>query len=110
MDQPDGKGPDEGQTTGEPDSEIESHRAYWRANLRLLGTLMAVWFAVSFGAGILFRPFLDQFHLGGYPLGFWFAQQGSIYVFLLLIAVYVVAMHRIDRKFDLDDDDNGGRG
>ena len=81
-------------------------KAYWRANIRLLAVLMSVWFAVSFGAGILFRDFLDQFSIGGYPLGFWFAQQGAIYVFLVLIAIYVVAMHRIERKFDLDDDDS----
>ena len=87
------------------DSASETRRAYWRANLRLLGTLMAIWFAVSFGAGILFRPFLDQFMLGGFPLGFWFAQQGSIYVFIVLIAIYAWRMHRIEREFALDDDD-----
>ena len=81
-------------------------KAYWRANIRLLVVLMSVWFAVSFGAGILFRDFLDQFSIGGYPLGFWFAQQGAIYVFLALIAIYVVAMKRIERRFDLDDDDS----
>ena len=79
------------------------HAAYWRANVRLLVVLMSIWFAVSFGAGILFRPFLDQFSIGGYPLGFWFAQQGSIYVFLVLIAVYVVRMRSIERRFDFDD-------
>lgn len=77
--------------------------AYWRENLRLLFSLLAIWFAVSFGAGILFRDFLDQFSLGGYPLGFWFAQQGSIYVFIALIAFYVVRMRQIERKYDLDD-------
>ena len=87
------------------DSAAEARRAYWRANLRLLGTLMAIWFAVSFGAGILFRPFFDQFMLGGFPLGFWFAQQGSIYVFIVLIAIYARRMHRIEREFALDDDD-----
>ena len=87
------------------DSAADARRAYWRANLRLLGTLMAIWFAVSFGAGILFRPFLDQFMLGGFPLGFWFAQQGSIYVFIALIAIYAWRMHRIERKFALDDDE-----
>ena len=85
------------------DHDDARHSAYWRANVRLLGVLMAIWFAVSFGAGILFRDFLDQFRIGGYPLGFWFAQQGAIYVFLCLIAVYVVAMRRIERKYDLDD-------
>ena len=87
------------------DSAAGARRAYWRANLRLLGTLMAIWFAVSFGAGILFRPFLDQFMLGGFPLGFWFAQQGSIYVFIVLIASYAWRMHRIERDFALDDDE-----
>ncbi|WP_240624696.1 DUF4212 domain-containing protein [Aurantiacibacter odishensis] len=94
----------------ETDNEAErleaAKKAYWRANIRLLAVLMSVWFAVSFVAGILFRDFLDQFSIGGYPLGFWFAQQGAIYVFLALIAIYVVAMHRIERKFDLDDDDS----
>lgn len=77
--------------------------AYWRENIRLLCSLMAVWFAASFGCGILFRDFLDQFSLGGYPLGFWFAQQGSIYIFIALIAIYVVRMRQIERKYDLDD-------
>ena len=81
---------------------------YWRANLRLLGGLLIVWFAVSFGAGILFRDFLDQFSIGGYPLGFWFAQQGSIYLFVLLIVVYNWRIHRIERRFGLDDDDDAG--
>ncbi|ABC63022.1 DUF4212 domain-containing protein [Erythrobacter litoralis] len=79
--------------------------AYWRANLRLLGGLLVVWFAVSFGAGILFRDFLDRFSIGGYPLGFWFAQQGSIYLFILLIVIYNWRIHRIERRYQLDDDD-----
>lgn len=79
--------------------------AYWRENLRLLFALMAIWFAVSFGAGILFREWLDQFSLGGYPLGFWFAQQGSIYVFIALIFYYAWKVHRIEQRYDLDDDD-----
>lgn len=77
--------------------------AYWKANIRLLATLMAIWFVVSFGAGILFRPFLDQFMIGGFPLGFWFAQQGSIYVFIVLIFYYARKMKKIEREFDLDD-------
>lgn len=77
--------------------------AYWRENVRLLVSLMAVWFVASFGCGILFRDFLDQFSLGGYPLGFWFAQQGSIYIFIALIFFYVVRMKQIERKYDLDD-------
>ncbi len=88
------------------DDEVEtteSERAYWSENIRLLVTLMAIWFIVSFGAGILFRDFLDQFALGGYPLGFWFAQQGSIYVFIALIFYYTIKMKKIERKYDLDD-------
>lgn len=81
---------------------------YWRANIRLLLTLMTVWFAVSFGAGILFRDFLDQFMIGGYPLGFWFAQQGSIYVFIALIFFYNWRIHRIEQQHELDDDAEAG--
>ena len=87
----------------EDDPQRESARAYWRANIRLLATLMTIWFAVSFGAGILFRSFLDQFMIGGFPLGFWFAQQGSIYVFIVLIFYYAWKMKRLERDFDLDD-------
>lgn len=71
---------------------------YWRANLKLLAVLMTIWFACSFGAGILLREALDQWSIGGYPLGFWFAQQGAIYVFLFLIVIYVFAMRRLERK------------
>lgn len=81
----------------------DAEGAYWRENLRLLITLMVIWFVSSFGAGILFRDFLDQFSLGGYPLGFWFAQQGSIYIFIALIFYYVFKMRKIERKYDLDD-------
>ncbi|WP_271439441.1 DUF4212 domain-containing protein [Pontixanthobacter luteolus] len=86
-------------------SDAASKRAdaYWKANIRLLCALMTVWFLVSFGAGILFRPILDQFMIGGFPLGFWFAQQGSIYVFIVLIFFYSWRMKRLERKFDLDD-------
>lgn len=86
-----------------PEETNAAEGAYWRENIRLLVSLMAIWFTVSFGCGILFRDFLDQFSLGGYPLGFWFAQQGSIYVFIALIVFYVVRMKQIERKYDLDD-------
>ena len=90
--------------TPDNDGEVSANaEAYWRQNIRLLWTLMAVWFAVSFGAGILFRDFLDRFSLGGYPLGFWFAQQGAIYFFILLIVFYSVRMKQIERHYDLDD-------
>lgn len=74
-------------------------KAYWSATLRLTISLFVVWFAVSFGAGILFRDLLDNVSIGGAPLGFWFAQQGAIYVFLILIFYYCFAMNRIERKF-----------
>ncbi len=90
---------------GEGDTQIAA-KAYWRANIRLLAGLMSIWFMVSFGAGILFRDFLDQFMIGGFPLGFWFAQQGSIYVFIGLIFFYGWKMHRIERSYHLDDDDD----
>lgn len=81
---------------------------YWRANLRLLGWLLLVWFVASFGLGILFADVLDSFSVLGFPLGFWFAQQGGIYVFVVLIFVYVARMHKLDREFGVDDDDEGG--
>ena len=87
--------------TSEETTEAEG--AYWRENVRLLVSLMVIWFVASFGCGILFRDFLDQFSLGGYPLGFWFAQQGSIYIFIALIFFYVFRMKQIERKYDLDD-------
>jgi putative solute:sodium symporter small subunit len=84
---------------------------YWRRNLRYLAVLLAVWFVVSYGAGILFAETLDRFRIPGtgFPLGFWFAQQGSIYVFVVLIFVYVVLMNRLDREFDVDEERDGGR-
>ncbi len=80
-------------------STTEQDRArYWRKNLSWLGALLTVWFIVSYGCGILFVDQLDKFKLGGVPLGFWFAQQGSIYVFVMLIAVYVLVMNRLDKE------------
>jgi putative solute:sodium symporter small subunit len=78
---------------------------YWRRNLRYLAMLLVVWFAVSFGFGIVLRAPLDAVRLPGthFPLGFWFAQQGSIYVFVALIFIYVVLMNRLDREFDVDE-------
>jgi putative solute:sodium symporter small subunit len=77
---------------------------YWRATLRLLSGVLVVWFVVSFGAGILFAPWLNNFHLGGYPLGFFFAHQGSMYVFVVLIFYYAAKMDGIDREFDVHED------
>jgi len=94
--------PADEQAETEPETSA-AEGTYWRENIRLLVMLMVIWFACSFGAGILFRDFLDQFSVGGYPLGFWFAQQGSIYIFIALIFIYVVRMRQIERKYDLDD-------
>ena len=73
-------------------------RSYWRANLRLIGILLGIWLLVSVGAGILFVEWLNRWKLGALPLGFWFAQQGSIYVFVLLIFVYAWRMDRLERS------------
>lgn len=70
----------------------------WRANVRLVLALLAVWFLVSFGAGILFVEQLNAFHIGGFPLGFWFAQQGSILVFVVLVLIYCLVMDRWDAE------------
>ncbi|MCS7208970.1 MAG: DUF4212 domain-containing protein [Fimbriimonadales bacterium] len=76
-------------------------RQYWRANVRLIATLLAVWFIVAYGLSILLAPQLNQFRLGSVPLGFWFAQQGSIYVFIILIWVYARRMDALDRQYDV---------
>lgn len=79
-------------------------KAYWKKNLQTLFVLLLFWFAVSFGCGILFADELNELRLGGYKLGFWFAQQGSIFAFVVLIFVYVVRMNRLDREFDVDEE------
>lgn len=79
-------------------------QAYWRRSLSLVLKLMVVWFVVSFGCGILWVEELNAVSLGGYKLGFWFAQQGSIFVFIGLIFYYVVAMARLDREFGVEED------
>lgn len=84
-------------------SEERSAENYWRANMRLVGILMAIWALVSFGFGILLRPLLDTIQIGGVGLGFWFAQQGSIYVFVILIFVYAWRMNTLDRDFNVDE-------
>ncbi|CAM4047698.1 MULTISPECIES: DUF4212 domain-containing protein [Vibrio] len=81
----------------------ERAKAYWSKNVRLMISLMVIWFVVSFGCGILFVDELNQFQLGGYKLGFWFAQQGSIYCFLGIIFYYAWKMRRIDREFNVEE-------
>ena len=77
-------------------------KAYWRENIRYLYILLAVGFFISFGAGIIFKNFLNEFKLGGFKLGFWFAQQGSMYVFVILIFIYVRLMNKLDKKYGYD--------
>lgn len=79
----------------------ERRRGYWRANLKLLSALLTIWFVVAYVLGILLADQLNAVRLGGYGLGFWFAQQGSMYVFLVLILVYAWAMNRLDKKYDV---------
>lgn len=85
-------------------SSDSNAKAYWSATLSLLTKILVVWFAVSYLAGILLAPMLNSIKLGGYPLGFWFAQQGSIYVFIVLIFYYAKKMGEIDRKFGVSED------
>ena len=84
-------------------STQENASAYWKENIRYLFILLAIWFIASFGAGILFAEQLNAIKLGGFPLGFWFAQQGSIYVFVVLIFVYVRLMNKLDKKYGYDE-------
>jgi putative solute:sodium symporter small subunit len=83
--------------------DLSSH-AYWKATIALLTKILIIWALVSFGAGILFAPMLNNIMLGGYPLGFWFAQQGSIYVFIVLIFYYAKKMNDLDVRFDVHED------
>jgi putative solute:sodium symporter small subunit len=85
-------------------NEESNAKAYWSATLRLLTIVLVIWAVVSYGAGILFAPALNSIHLGGYPLGFWFSQQGSIYIFIALIFWYAKKMSDIDRKFGMQED------
>jgi putative solute:sodium symporter small subunit len=77
-------------------------KAYWKDNIRYLLILLTVWFLVSFGAGIIFKNFLNEFKFGGFKIGFWFAQQGSMYVFVILIFIYVRLMNKLDKKYGYD--------
>ncbi|MFV0477047.1 MAG: DUF4212 domain-containing protein [Parahaliea sp.] len=82
----------------------EQAAAYWRRNVSLMIKLLVVWFVVSYGFGILLFDVLNQIRVGGYKLGFWFAQQGSIYVFVVLIFYYARRMAALDREFNVDED------
>ena len=78
--------------------------AYWRANLKLIFILLSIWFVVSFGFGIILVDLLNTIKIGGYKLGFWFAQQGSIYTFVILIFVYAKLIARLDKKYGVEED------
>ena len=83
----------------------KKHRSYWNENLRLVGLCLVIWFSVSYLAGIVFVEQLNRYSVYGFKLGFWFAQQGSIFVFLGLIFFYAWRMNKLDRKYDVHDRD-----
>lgn len=86
-----------------PDPRIAAAKCrYWRSNLRIIVVLLAAWAAVSLGCGVLLVEHLNQWHLGGFPLGFWFAQQGSVITFVLLILIYALWMGRLDARLRKD--------
>lgn len=78
-------------------------KKYWRTNLRYLAILLSIWLLVSFVFGILLADTLNAYHIGGFPLGFWFAQQGAIYFFVILIFVYVYLMNKLDKAYEVDE-------
>ncbi|MCH8502251.1 MULTISPECIES: DUF4212 domain-containing protein [Aliidiomarina] len=85
--------------------ESQDHaKAYWKENLSLMVKLLAVWFTVSFGFGIILVDWLNQFSFFGFKLGFWFAQQGAIYTFIVLIFVYIAQMNKLDKKYKVDEE------
>jgi putative solute:sodium symporter small subunit len=81
----------------------QDFEGYWKENLKWVSILLTIWFLVSYGAGIIFVEPLSNFHLGGFPLGFWFANQGSMVIFVLLIYAYVLIMNNLDRKYDVEE-------
>jgi len=82
----------------------KDRQLYWKKNLTYLAVLLSIWFIVSFGFSVLLVDVLDKIRIGGFKLGFWFAQQGSIFVFVILIFTYVWLMNRLDREFDVDEE------
>ncbi len=84
-------------------SDKKALKAYWKENLRYLIILLLIWFVVSYGCGILFVDELNQIRIGGFKLGFWFAQQGAIYTFVILIFVYVRLMNKLDKKYNVEE-------
>ncbi len=86
------------------DSHSPEAKAYWKENIRLVLSLLSVWFIVSFGMAILFVDVLDQFRFFGFKFGFWMAQQGSIFCFVILIFIYIYKMNKLDHKYGVDED------
>ena len=84
-------------------SSKENREAYWKANLKLMGILLAIWFFVSYVCGVLFVDELNTIHFAGFKLGFWIAQQGSMFVFLVLIFIYAKKMNTLDKKYGLEE-------
>lgn len=84
-------------------SSKENREAYWKANLKLMGILLAIWFFVSYVCGVLFVDELNTIHFAGFKLGFWIAQQGSMFVFLALIFIYAKKMNTLDKKYGLEE-------
>jgi putative solute:sodium symporter small subunit len=93
------------ETETETGIESLSNSNYWRANIRLMLSLLSVWFFVSFVCGILIVDYLNQFAFFGFKLGFWFSQQGAIYFFVMLIFVYVWRMNKLDRQYGVDEEE-----
>ncbi len=104
---PAGSGSESRASANDPHTTLR-HAEYWRRNIRYVGILLAVWFTVSYGFGILLAESLNAFTIPGtgFPLGFWIAQQGAIYVFVVLIFVYVWLMNGLDREFGVDEGDD----
>ena len=82
---------------------MKTNISYWNANLRIVILLLSIWFLTSFGAGILFSDYLDNFQIGGFKLGFWFSQQGSIISFVFIIVLYCFLMNKLDKKFNTEE-------
>ena len=83
---------------------MKTNISYWNANLMIVISLLSIWFLSSFGAGILFSDYLDNFQIGGFKLGFWFSQQGSIISFVFIIVLYCFLMNKLDKKYESEED------
>ena len=105
MNEPDSPSDSPSDSVSKDEADRAQSRDYWRANLKILGALLAIWFVVSFGFGILLVEPLNRIPFFGFKLGFWWAQQGSIFIFVVLIFVYAALMRRLDQRFGVGDDE-----